>query len=126
MIGAVLDNSAAVLLSMEAMLLGDETQYYAPELIDLEFANAFRKLVLRGALGPNVAGDHLSEWSANALIRCSHAMLLPRVWELRDNITPYDAAYVALAEILGVPLVTADRRLARTASSYCEVVTLGD
>lgn len=125
MTGAVLDNSAAVLLSMEAMHLGDETQYYAPELIDLEFANAFRKLVLRGALGPDVAGDHLSEWSANELIRCSHAMLLPRIWELRGNITPYDAAYVALAEILDVPLVTADQRLARSASPYCEVITIG-
>lgn len=126
MTGAVLDNSAAVLLSMEDMLLGDETQYYAPELIDIEFANAFRKLVLRGALGPNVAGDHLSEWSANELIRCNHALLLPRVWELRDNITPYDAAYVALAEILGVPLVTADRHLARAAEPYCKVIVLGE
>lgn len=126
MTGAVLDNSAAVLLSMEAMPLGDETQYYAPELIDLEFANAFRKLVLRGALSPDAAGDHLSEWSANELIRCNHALLLSRVWELRDNITPYDAAYVALAEILDVPLVTADRHLARAAERYCEVVTLGD
>ena len=52
-------------------------------------------------------------------------MLLPRIWELRDTITPWDAAYVALAEILDVPLVTADRRLARAASAYCEVVTVG-
>lgn len=122
---AVLDNSAAVLLSMEAMPLDSGTQYYAPELIDLEFASALRKLVLRGALSPDAAGEQLLEWSANELVRCNHALLLSRVWDLRHNITPYDAAYVALAETLEVPLATADQRLARAASTFCEVITLG-
>lgn len=120
----VLDNSAAILLSTQATLNNDGTQYYAPEIIDLEYASALRKLVLRGALDAAEAGSYVTEWSANMLIRCNHTMLLPRVWELRDNITPYDAAYVALAEVLGIPLMTADRRLAKAASGYCDIITV--
>lgn len=122
----VLDNSAAVQLSAGEAIYDPDAQYYAPDLIDLEYASALRKLVLRKDLTPEEARDYLLEWACNALIRCSHVMLLPRIWELGDNITPYDAAYVALAEILGIPLVTADRRLARAASAYCEVITVGN
>lgn len=122
----VLDNSAAVHFSAGTGAYDPDAQYYAPELIDLEYANAVRKLVLREDLDPDEARIYLLEWAANSLIRCNHAMLLPRIWELRDNITPYDAAYVALAEILDVALVTADRRLASSASAYCEVVTVGN
>ncbi len=121
----VLDNSAAIQFSAGSSPDEETTQYYAPELIDLEYANALRKLVIRDEVTPEEARSYLQEWAGNALIRCSHAMLLPRIWELRDTITPWDAAYVALAEILDVPLVTADRRLARAASAYCEVVTVG-
>jgi predicted nucleic acid-binding protein len=55
------------------------------------------------------------------LERVAHAPLLSRCWELRDNLTPYDAAYVALAEAIAAPLVTADRGLAQTAGAHCEV-----
>lgn len=51
--------------------------------------------------------------------------LLPRMWELRGNVSGYDAAYVALAEAQGVTLVTADGRLARTATSFCRVELVG-
>lgn len=120
----VLDNSAAIQLSAGEAIYDPDTQYYAPALIDLEYASALRKLVLREALTSDEARDYLLEWASNALIRCNHVMLLPRVWELRENITPYDAAYVALAEILNVPLVTADQRLARAAAAYCEVINV--
>jgi predicted nucleic acid-binding protein len=85
-----------------------------------------RKLVLRGSLNSELATDHIHNWASNNLIRCPHTALLPRIWQLRENITPYDAAYVALAEDLGLPLVTADLRLAKSASRYCEVVTVGN
>ncbi len=62
--------------------------------------------------------------SRMALERYSHMPLLPRIWQLRDNLTAYDAAYVALAEALGAPLVTADARLARAAGVRCEVEVL--
>lgn len=124
MTDVVIDNSAAVLLSAKATLGADHVQHYAPELIDLEYASALRKLVLRGELEAEEASAYIQEWAANSLIRCNHTMLLHRVWELRHNITPYDASYVALAERLEAPLITADERLARAASAYCEVVTL--
>lgn len=56
------------------------------------------------------------------LRRFAHAPLLARAWELRDNISTYDASYVALAGALDIPLVTADRRLARAAEPYCAVI----
>ncbi len=122
----VLDNSAAVQASAGGASDDPDVQYYAPDLIDLEYASALRKLVLRKELTSDEARDYVVEWASNALIRCSHVMLLPRIWELRDNITPYDAAYVALAEVLGVPLLTADLRLAAAAAAYCEVITVGN
>jgi predicted nucleic acid-binding protein len=56
--------------------------------------------------------------------RHTHSPLLPRIWGLRENVTPYDAAYVALAEALGVPLLTADARLANAPGIRCEVELL--
>jgi predicted nucleic acid-binding protein len=59
------------------------------------------------------------------LTRCPHVPLLHRCWELRHNLTTYDAAYVALAELLDAALLTADRRLARASGIRCEVETVG-
>ena len=61
----------------------------------------------------------LADLQTMRLSRRSHGPLLNRIWELRDNVTPYDAAYVALAENLGVTLVTADARLARAPGTRC-------
>jgi predicted nucleic acid-binding protein len=58
------------------------------------------------------------------LRRVSHRPLLTRCWELRDNLTPYDAAYVSLAEELNASLLTADRRLAAAPGLRCDVVVL--
>ncbi len=126
MSGVVIDNSAAVLLSAKAAFPRDGAPHYAPELIDIEYASALRKLVMRGTLEASEASQYIEDWSANSLIRCNHTMLLTRVWALRNNITPYDATYVALAEALEVPLMTADRRLAHAAAAYCDVITVGD
>jgi len=54
------------------------------------------------------------------IVRVPHADMLPRIWELRDNVTPYDAAYVALAEALNAPLLTADARFAAAPGPRCE------
>lgn len=96
----------------------------APELIDLEVANLLRKSVLRGDRSPAEATTAFTEWIENAVQRVPLAAYLPTIWSLRHSITPYDAAYVALAMRLELPLLTADRRLAAAASAYCEVEIL--
>ena len=97
----------------------------APELVDLEVASVLRKHVARGALDLRRAELALADLVDMPMIRAAHAPLLARVWELRPNLTPYDAAYVALAEALGSPLVTADSRLARAPGLNCAVEVLG-
>jgi predicted nucleic acid-binding protein len=125
MTNLVIDNSAAVKLAQGEAGLGDgDRTFYAPQLIDLEFANTLRKLVLRHEIDQKQAGAYLAEWASNSLIRCAHTMLLPRIWRHRDNITAYDAAYVARAELLEIPLVTADHRLSNAAAEFCPDVVV--
>ena len=97
---------------------------FAPELIDLEVAALLRKAVLRGGKSADEASSDFVAWTGNSVQRVTHGPYLETVWALRHTITAYDAAYVALAMHLEVPLVTADRRLASAAAAYCEVLTL--
>lgn len=121
----VIDTSAAIdALRGTARLPPRATEFFAPELIDLEVASVLRKFVLRHKLSEEIARAQIDGWARNIVVRRSHAALLPRVWELRHEITSHDAAFVALAEHLQIPLLTSDARLARTASRYCEVTTL--
>jgi len=92
----------------------------APELVDVEVCAALRGLV---------AGRHLASGSADRAVRRlvrmpirreTHRPLLQRCWELRDNVTAYDATYVALAERLEIPMLTIDRRLSRATGPRCE------
>ncbi len=85
---------------------------HAPHLLDVEVAQVFRRFALRGMLGEARGLEALRLLAALPLSRHDHAQLLPRIWALRANITAYDAAYVALAELLGATLLTRDRRLA--------------
>ena len=96
----------------------------APELIDLEVASVWRRLVRTGALPHRRAVLALDDLAGLPMHRFPHAVLLARCWELRDVMTVYDAAYVALAELLASPLLTADRRLARGAGVRCEIEVL--
>jgi predicted nucleic acid-binding protein len=124
----VLDCSAAIALresdSATAQDIRD-SEIYSPQLIDLEFVSVIRKFVARGEMSLDDGTQLVSDWSSNGVVRCVHAPYLRRIWQLRDNFTSYDASYVALAEHLGFPLVTADLRLAKSAERYCEVVTFG-
>jgi predicted nucleic acid-binding protein len=97
----------------------------APELVDLEVLSVLRTQLRVRAMDARRAGLALTDLADLPLRRAPHLPLLPRCWELRDNLTVYDGAYVALAEALDVPLVTADTRLARAPGTTCQIEVLG-
>jgi predicted nucleic acid-binding protein len=100
-------------------LIGNELA--APELIDLEVASVLGKQLAAVALDERRAQLALTDLAELPMHRASHRALLPRCWELRAIVSMYDAAYVALAELLDAPLLTADARLARAPSLKCAV-----
>lgn len=102
----------------------DGHDIHAPHVIDPEVLNAVRRLLLLRRSSLDDAELMVERFIDLELVRYSHAPLIERAWSLRDNITPYDALYVALAERLQVPLITTDRRLARAAAQHCEVITM--
>jgi len=116
LVGAVLGTQAAVVdrLSREPAL-------HAPELLPLEVASALRRFVLAGQVGERVARTALGMVAELPLTLYPHVVLLSRIWELRANLTVYDAAYVALAEALEVPLITSDARLSQAPGIRCSV-----
>jgi predicted nucleic acid-binding protein len=85
---------------------------HAPHLLDLEVAQVLRRYALAGELDAPRGLAALEDLADLPLTRYPHDLLLPRIWELRRNLTAYDAAYVALAEVLAAPLVTRDAALA--------------
>ena len=92
--------------------LADDGDLHAPHLIDIEILQALRGLVRGGKLSADRAEDVRTDVAALAITRYGHAPLADRVWALRENLTAYDAVFVALSEALGVPLITCDARLA--------------
>lgn len=123
----VVDASAAIAALLNAGaardLLGDE-QLHAPHLVDHEVASALRRRVLAGALFAEAGWALLDTWRRLALTRYPVFTLLERVWELRENLSAYDASYVALAEGLGCALVTADSRVSRAPGLTCPVTVV--
>jgi predicted nucleic acid-binding protein len=93
----------------------------APHLIDLEVSSAWRRLAAAGGLDERRAQLALEDLRALRMERVPHRPLLSRCWELRGNLTVYDAPYVALAELLNVTLLTADSRLAAAPGARCEI-----
>ncbi len=96
----------------------------APELVDLEVASVLRCQNRVGLLDTRRAELALTDLAALPMHRAAHLVLLPRCWELRDNLTTYVAAYVALAEALAATLLTGDRGLARAAGPTCTIELL--
>ncbi len=99
---------------------------HAPELLDLEVASALRRLVRHGALAADQAAFALNDLRRARITRHPHRQLLPRIWELRDTVGAYEAAYVAIAERADATLLTLDRRLARAPGPRCRIEVLGD
>jgi predicted nucleic acid-binding protein len=96
----------------------------APELLDLEVASVLRRQVASGAMAARRAGLALVDLADLPLQRVPHRGLIDRCWQLRDNVSIYDAAYVALAEAIGADLLTADGRLARAPGLKCRIEVL--
>lgn len=97
---------------------------HAPQLLDVEVVSALRRVVARGDASPDRAGDAVVDLLDLPIERYPHDWLVPRVWELRENFSAYDATYVALAEGLddeGASLLTADARLAKAAAARADL-----
>ncbi len=106
---------------LRARLFAAGQTLHAPEVIDLEVLQVLRRFVRDRDLSLDRAAEALSDYRDLGIDRFSHELLLERAWELRTNLTAYDAAYVALAELLDAPLLTADQRLARSPGHEAEI-----
>lgn len=106
--------------------LGSDRDLHAPHLLDLEVVSALRRLNRSRRLSADRARDALTDLSDLNLTRYPHELLLPRIWQLRENLSAYDAAYVALAEALEAPLLTADARLARSSGHRASTELVAD
>ncbi len=91
--------------------LDADLDWHAPHLIDVEALHVLRTLVSRNDLTAGRAGLARTEIALAPITRYAHTLLLSRMWALRANVTAYDAAFLALAEALGAPLVTLDAHL---------------
>jgi predicted nucleic acid-binding protein len=107
--------------SVETHLFASGRTLHAPYLLDIEVAQVIRKYAAKGEIGDERARAALDDLSNLRMQRYPHDFLLPRVWELRNNMTAYDAVYVALAEVLSAALLTRDKRLANASGHEARV-----
>lgn len=97
----------------------------APHVVDVEVFSVIRSEHRRGTLDRTEAAQAVEDLEAWPAERFGHRLLLPRAWELRGTVRGWDAMYVALAEALDAPLITADRRLAKASGPRCEIQVPG-
>ena len=128
----VLDASAAIdwLLHTPAGIKIDRRIYsrsesvHVPHVLDLEVAQVLRRFVREGSLSSGRADAALRDLMDSRFIRYPHWHLLPRIWQLRHNLTAYDGAYIVLAELLDAPLITRDRRVSSAAGHHAQIELL--
>ena len=97
---------------IEHRIYSAKESLHAPHLLDIEVTQVLRRLVREGMVLANRADEAVQDLLDLRLTRYPHFALLPRIWQLRHNLSAYDAAYVGLAEKLRAPLITRDGRLA--------------
>lgn len=97
---------------IERRILSHNESLHAPHLFDLEVTQVLRRLVLQKSVSGNRADDAIRDLFDLRIMRYPHNVLLPRIWQLRQNFSAYDAAYISLAEELGAALLTLDSRMA--------------
>ncbi len=107
-------------------VLAADPDHVAPHIVDIEVYSLIRRDYLAGVLDETLAAlavEDLRSWPGE---RYGHRGLLARAWDLRNTVRGWDAAYVALAEVMGASLVTLDRRLTGATGPQCAVVVPGD
>ena len=98
---------------VQTRVLDPDQRLHAPHVLDLEITQVLRRMVQLKELAPARADEALEDFFALLIERAGHRELLLRIWELRESLTSYDGAYVALGEALDAPVLTCDARLAR-------------
>lgn len=106
----LLQSPAGLKIEQRILLRGESL--HAPHLLDVEVAQVFRRYVRDKTVTSERGQEALEDFSEVPLTRYPHDFMIPRIWELRATLTAYDAAYVALAELLDAPLLTCDRKIA--------------
>jgi predicted nucleic acid-binding protein len=106
---------------VEGQLFKPGQTLHAPHLIDVEIAQVIRRHAAAGRFDEARGREIIEDLADLRIRRYPHGALLPRIWELRDNLSAYDAAYVALAEALDAPLLTRDHKLAEAARRFARV-----
>ncbi len=104
--------------------LAADPQWAAPGHLIVEVVSAIQGKVLGGTLGSDRAGEAIVALPQLVVVQVGTAELVDRMWQLRHNLSAYDAAYVAAAEALGCPLVTGDARLAKAEGVRCRVTVV--
>ena len=119
MLEALLRRPAATIV--EKLLFEPSQTIHAPHLLDVEVAQVVRRFAANRELDAERGREALRDLADFPVRRYPHDFLLPRVWDLRNNFTAYDAMYVALAETLDAPLLTRDKRLAASPGHHARI-----
>ena len=113
-------------LEIEKRILSPQETLFAPHLLDLEIAQVLRRYCASGEIDSERGQESIEDLKDLPIHRYPHEIFLHRIWELRHNMTAYDAVYVALAETLPAPLLTCDKRLASAPGHEAIIELIGD
>jgi predicted nucleic acid-binding protein len=109
-------------LKVDRVIVAQSDPIHAPHLIDIEVVDAIRRHLRLGALTDRRAQQAFWDLIHVPCVRHEHYPFLPRIWELRNNVSPYDAVYIALTEFLGAKLLTCDGGLAAAPGHKARIV----